>query len=259
MTAPANSSSSKEPEPTGTETAGPSGSNGTPRPSADHDRSNGSDPEEDAPGEPSSEKPSSNAPSEEGFDGESGSPSGSDAFGVGLHREDIAALRGIAERHPEPLRIQDLIRIGLPSLIRRIKGGDYDPQVLLTTVGRIQRQHQRRIEIALIGDITWEDLEEVAQVVRADLDLALLNMKEEAFREGEVAESLRGWTGRACTSKTLLRAAAREIALQRDVMSEDMTYPARVLREQVRAEGNRRAPEPENGDEGEEEKGTSDT
>jgi hypothetical protein len=143
-----------------------------------------------------------------------------------LHSNDKSSLEEIAESLEEPFNPSALILYHLTnSLLERIEAGKYDPYKVITRVGaQRQRSVRENIDIRPRGDLGWERIENVADLVNRDMELLFLN----AYRKG----TLLTIPVRVVSTATIIRAGAREVAKGEAVFSKKEGYWAEDLREE---------------------------
>lgn len=185
----------------------------------------------------------------EGGDDGAGSETSRDWQKVFIDVDDLHDLKRIAEEKTEPTHVTDLIRFHMHSVIDRVMSGEYDPYEMMRQVGQKKKKKRReKIELHPRRQETWRKLEEAAEQANRDIDLAFLNELEEINRleerddtqiigEKKVDWKLdrTSWWGPVrefqFTLSTIIRAAAREVAMREMVFSTDMKRSARELRE----------------------------
>ena len=140
-----------------------------------------------------------------------------------VNKADLDKTRELAKRSEGSYSASELLRFYLPDFIRKIEEGEYDPVLILKKVGSPRKDDRVQFNFSPKGKFGWDKIYEAAQRVNEDNDIAEVN----AISEGNVSS----WPfRRPCKSFTIIRAALREIALQRQIFSEDMTYKAKELR-----------------------------
>jgi hypothetical protein len=140
-----------------------------------------------------------------------------------VNKADLEKTQELAERSEGAYTASELLRFYLPDFIRKIEEGDYDPVLVLKKVGSQRKDDRVKFNFSPKGEFGWNEIYEAAQRVNEDNDIAEVN----AVSEGNVSS----WPfRRPCESFTIIRAALREIALQRQIFSEDVTYKAKDLR-----------------------------